>query len=151
MAMFELSSTAFPPGGAIPTKFTCDGRDISPDLAWSGTPDGTGALVLVVDDPDARGFIHWLVLDLAPSADGSLPPGISTSAEAPAQGTNDFGRIGWGGPCPPSGEHRYVFTLTALAAPLDLPGAPGGAEVGAALRRATVLGTAVLQGTYRRQ
>lgn len=150
MTAFELTSTAFPPGGVIPRRFTCDGDNVSPDLAWSGVPDGAGALELVVSDPDAGGFIHWLALDLTPSAEGSLPLGISASPEAPPQGTNDFGRIGWGGPCPPSGTHRYLFTLTAVAAPLALPGAPGGAEVRDALDRATVLGTAVMEGTYAR-
>ncbi len=151
MATFRLTSTSIPPGEAIPTRFTCDGADVSPDLSWSGVPDGAGALELVVSDPDAAGFVHWLALDLTPSVEGSLPLGVSASPEAPPQGTNDFGRIGWSGPCPPSGEHRYVFTLSAVAAPLALPGAPGAAEVRDALDRATVLGTAVLEATYTRQ
>jgi len=150
MAAFTLSSTAFSAGGSIPRRFTCDGEDVSPDLAWSGAPDGTAALVLVVDDPDARGWVHWIVLDLPGSAEGSLPLGASRAPAAPAQGTNDFRRSGWGGPCPPSGTHRYVFTLYALAAPLGLPGEPDGATVRGALGRATVLGEAVLEGTYRR-
>jgi hypothetical protein len=150
MPVFTLASTAFAAGGSIPRRFTCDGENVSPDLEWTGAPPNTAALVLVVDDPDARGFVHWLVLDLAGSASGALPLGISASPDAPAQGTNDFGRLGWGGPCPPSGQHRYTFTLYALGAPLGLAGAPRGSAVRAALGRARVLGTAVLSARYRR-
>jgi Raf kinase inhibitor-like YbhB/YbcL family protein len=150
MSGFVLSSTAFAPGAPIPRRHTCDGEDVSPDLAWSGAPDGTGALVLLVDDPDARGWVHWIALDLPGAASGSLATAASRSPTAPAQGTNDFRRAGWGGPCPPSGTHRYVFTLYALARPLGLSGEPNGATVRQALARAEVLGTAVLEGTYRR-
>jgi Raf kinase inhibitor-like YbhB/YbcL family protein len=147
---FELHSTSFAAGGSIPVRFTCDGEDVSPDIAWSGAPDGTTALVLVVDDPDANGFTHWIVYDMTGSDTGALPLGVSASPDAPPQGTNDFGRIGWNGPCPPSGEHRYRFTLSALAAPLEMAGSPRAADVGAALGAATVLGTAVLEARYRR-
>lgn len=150
MSAFTLTSTAFAAGGPIPRRHTCDGEDVSPDLNWSDAPDGTTALVLLVDDPDARGWVHWIVLDLAGSASGGLPQGISRSPDAPVQGTNDFRRVGWGGPCPPSGTHRYTFTLYALEAPLGLTGEPNGATVRQALTRANVLGTAVLEGTYRR-
>jgi Raf kinase inhibitor-like YbhB/YbcL family protein len=147
---FQLSSTAFSPGGSIPARFTCDGEDISPDLAWTGAPPGTAAFLLVVDDLDARSFAHWIVYDLTGSETGALPPGVSASPDAPPQGTNDFGQVGWGGPCPPSGEHRYRFTLTALVAPLGLEGAPRKSIVDAALAAATVLGTATLDASYRR-
>jgi Raf kinase inhibitor-like YbhB/YbcL family protein len=150
MPDFALTSTAFAAGASIPRRFSCDGEDVSPDLAWAGAPAGTAALVLVVDDPDARGFVHWLVLDITGSLSGALPLGVSASPDAPAQGTNDFGRIGWGGPCPPSGEHRYTFTLYALSAPLGIAGAPRARDVRAALARAQVLGTAVLSARYRR-
>jgi len=150
MHPFELTSTAFTPGGSIPRRFTCDGEGGSPDLAWSGAPDGTGALVLIVDDPDANGFVHWIVYDMSGTGNGALPTGISASPEAPPQGTNSFGKIGWGGPCPPSGEHRYVFTLTALAEPLGLSGAPKPDAVRAAMAKGTVLGSATLEGRYRR-
>jgi Raf kinase inhibitor-like YbhB/YbcL family protein len=149
-ATFKLTTSAFPAGGSIPPRFTCDGADISPDLAWSGAPAGTAALVLLVDDPDASGFVHWIVLDLAGADSGTLPRGDSASPVAHAQGTNDFGTVGWRGPCPPSGEHRYRFTLSALAAPLGLTGAPDGKAVRAALKGAKVLGTATLEGRYRR-
>jgi len=148
-APFTLTSTAFAEGGAIPKEFSCDGANVSPPLSWAGVPAGTSALVLVVDDPDARGFVHWIVLDLA-SSDGGLPQGVSPTADAPPQGTTSFGKVGWGGPCPPSGTHHYRFTLTALAAPLGLPGHPSGSDVEAALGRANVLGKTVLTATYRR-
>jgi Raf kinase inhibitor-like YbhB/YbcL family protein len=148
-AAFTLTSTAFAEGGAIPTAFSCDGADVSPPLSWAGVPAGSQALVLVVDDPDARGFVHWIVLDL-PGSEGSLPQGISQTADSPQQGTTSFGKVGWGGPCPPSGTHHYRFTLTALAAPLGLPGHPSGPDVEAELGRVNVLGAAVLTATYRR-
>ncbi len=150
MPAFTLTSTAFAAGDHIPRRFTCDGENVSPELAWTDAPDGTKALVLLVDDPDARGWVHWIVLDMAGTSSGALPHGVGASPDAPAQGRNDFGRVGWGGPCPPSGTHRYTFTLYALDAPLALPGTPDGGAVRAALRRATVLGTAVLEGRYRR-
>ena len=148
-AAFTLTSTAFTEDGAIPTEFSCDGANVSPPLSWTGVPAGTAALALVVDDPDARGFVHWIVLDL-PGTDGSLPQGVSPTADSPQQGTTSFGKVGWGGPCPPSGTHHYRFTLTALAAPLGLPGHPTGADVAAALGQANALGTVVLTATYQR-
>ncbi len=150
MPDFVLTSTAFHAGGSIPKRFTCDGEDISPELAWEGAPSGTTALVLLVDDPDAHGWVHWIVLDMTGTASGALPHGVGTSPDAPAQGRNDFGRIGWGGPCPPSGTHRYTFTLYALGAPLALPGTPDGKAVRAALAKAKVLDKAVLEGRYHR-
>jgi Raf kinase inhibitor-like YbhB/YbcL family protein len=150
MPPFSLTSSAFEAGGSIPRRFTCDGRDVSPELAWSGAPAGTAALVLLVDDPDARGFVHWTVLDLAGAPDGHLPEDVSPSAARPDQGRNDFGRRGWGGPCPPSGTHRYTFTLYAIGSPLELAGTPDGGAVRKALSRAKVLDKAVLQAHYRR-
>jgi Raf kinase inhibitor-like YbhB/YbcL family protein len=146
---FSLSSSAFTDGSPIPAQYSCQGADISPELAWSGVPSGAAALVLIVDDPDANDFTHWLVLDM-PGADGSLPKGVPPGATTPEQGRNDFGRIGWGGPCPPSGTHHYRFTLYALGAKLGLDGHPGSSTVRAAISKATVLGQAVLTGTYRR-
>jgi Raf kinase inhibitor-like YbhB/YbcL family protein len=117
-------------GEPIPIFFTCDGEDSSPTLAWSGVPDGAQELAIVVEDPDAPGgtFTHWLVYGLDPDLD-SLPNGIGPepqmgSPRALKQGENDFGRVGYEGPCPPPGEeHDYVFRLVALHAPMDL--APG--------------------------
>ena len=146
---FTLESTAFADGGAIPRKFTCDGEDASPVLTWSGAPDRTAAFALIVDDPDARGFVHWVAYDLTGSATGGLAEAVSASPDAPPQGRNDFGRIGWGGPCPPSGTHRYRFSLMALDRMLELTGTPSADDVRSAAM-GHVLGEAVLTGTYRR-
>ena len=148
LAGLSLTSPAFADGDPIPRECTCRGQDLSPALAWQGVPAGTAALVLFVDDPDGRDWVHWSVLDL-PAADGGLPRSVGPAADPPQQGRNDFGRVGYGGPCPPSGTHHYQFTLYALAAPLGLPGHPAGATVRAALARASILGQTTLVGTYR--
>lgn len=148
-APFSLASTAFNEGGAIPRRFTCDGEDVSPDLTWSGAPDGTRALALAVTDPDARDFVHWLVYDMTGTPSGSLRAAISSSPDAPPQGTNSFGRAGYGGPCPPSGEHHYGFVLYALDGPLELTGAPRISDLHAAMD-GHVLAQATLTGTYHR-
>ena len=140
----DLSSTAFEDGGSIPSRFTCDGDDIAPPLAWSSTPEGTAAFALIVDDPDARGWIHWVVAD--------IPPDLASSSEGASPGTdgrNDFGRNGWGGPCPPSGNHRYVFELFALSAPLELPAGFSADELRSAME-GKVLGSGRLSANYRR-
>jgi hypothetical protein len=146
---FQLTSPAFDDGAAIPRKFSCDGEDVSPALEWSAAPDDTTALALIVDDPDARGFIHWVVFDMVGSQTGGLGEGVSSSPDAPTQGTNDFDRIGWGGPCPPSGTHRYRFTLYALDALLGLTGTPTADELRAAME-GHIVGQAELSGTYTR-
>jgi Raf kinase inhibitor-like YbhB/YbcL family protein len=145
---FTISSSAFRDGDPIPTQHTCRGRDASPALAWSGVPAGAAALVLFVDDPDARGWVHWSVLDL-PAQDGGLPEDVDPTADPPQQGRNDFGRVGYGGPCPPSGTHRYRFRLYALEAPLALAGHPDGPAVREALARADVVAEAAMIGTVR--
>lgn len=147
---FTLTSSDFAEGGAIPRKFTCDGADVSPALAWSGMPDGTQALVLLVDDPDARGFAHWVAYSI-PSSVHHLGEGAGSPAtQFMPQGVNDFGRAGYGGPCPPSGTHHYRFSLYALGGQLGLTGAPRASVVRDALRSARVLGTATLTATYTR-
>jgi Raf kinase inhibitor-like YbhB/YbcL family protein len=147
---FTLTSAAFHAGGTIPRHYTCDGSDTSPALSWTGVPDGAGGLALVVDDPDASGFAHWLVYDI-PAGTTHLAAGAGAAGSTHfAQGTNDFGRVGYGGPCPPSGAHHYHFTLYALAAPLGLSGHPRASAVRAALARANVLVKATLIGTYAR-
>jgi Raf kinase inhibitor-like YbhB/YbcL family protein len=146
---FTLTSTAFDEGGAIPRKFSCDGEDVSPALSWDGAPDGAAAFALIVDDPDARGFVHWVVFDMTGSQSGGLAEAVSASPDAPRQGRNGFGRIGWGGPCPPSGTHHYRFTLLALDGPLGLTGTPSAADVRGAAKGHT-LGEATLTGTYHR-
>jgi len=115
----QLESSSFPSGGAIPSKYAClsYGQNVSPALDWSGLPQGTQNLALTVTDPDAAGFVHWVVYHIPANldglAEGSLPAGVD-------QGSNGFGASAWGGPCPPSGTHRYVFTLYALDATPDL-------------------------------
>ena len=147
---FRLSSTAFADGAPVPRRFTCDGEDVSPDLDWSGAPADTVALALIVDDPDARGFVHWVVYNMTGSATGGLMEGASASVDAPPQGTNDFGRLGWSGPCPPPGrQHRYVFRLLALDDWLDLAGAPSAKDVLDAAA-GHVLAPAVLTGIHQR-
>ncbi len=121
-----LTSPAFSHDQSIPRKHTCDGPDLSPALAWSEPPAGTGSFALVMDDPDALGgtWVHWVLYDL-PAATRQLPEGVPTRETLPdgsKQGANDFRRIGYGGPCPPPGKpHRYVCTLYALDKATGLP------------------------------
>lgn len=142
----RLTSEAFEEGGAIPANHTCDGDDVSPPLAWDEVPEGTAALALIVEDPDARGFVHWVLADV-PGDEAGLPEGEGDSIGIP--GRNDFGRVGWGGPCPPRGEHRYVFNLYALSAPLELSGEADAAAVREAMQ-GKVLAEARLTGVYQR-
>jgi Raf kinase inhibitor-like YbhB/YbcL family protein len=146
---FTLSSPEFAGGQAIPRRYACDGDNVSPPLAWSGAPGDAAALALVMDDPDAGGFVHWVVFDMTASASGSLPAGWSSSPDASPQGTNSFGRVGYGGPCPPSGSHRYVFRLVALGQALALTGLPTAEQVLDAAA-GHVLGEASLTGTYQK-
>lgn len=139
-----VTSTAFTDGGGIPSRHTCDGQDVSPPLAWTGAPEETAAFALIVDDPDARGWIHWVVAD--------IPAGTTELAEggrAGSEGRNDFGRNGWGGPCPPSGSHRYDFTVFALSEQTGLSAGFGADELRAAME-GKVLAEGRLSGTYRR-
>ncbi|GBD04131.1 Putative lipoprotein LppC [bacterium HR19] len=117
----EIKSSAFKNGERIPKKYTCEGEDFSPPLEWSGAPAGTKSFVIIVDDPDAPigTFNHWVIYDI-PSSYSSLKENLPKTPELQdkiKQGTNDFGRIGWGGPCPPKGHgtHRYFFKLMALS------------------------------------
>ena len=146
---FTLSSPDFGEGQPIPRRYACDGDDASPPLAWSGAPGEAEALALVMDDPDAGGFVHWVVFDMTASASGSLPTGWSRSPDASPQGTNGFGRVGYGGPCPPSGTHRYDFRLLALGQELALAGAPTAQQVLDAAA-GHIVGEARLTGTYRK-
>ncbi|MBA7619454.1 hypothetical protein ES703_26793 [subsurface metagenome] len=129
----EITSTAFQDGGTIPTEHTCDGQDISPALSWSGAPEGTQSFTLIVDDPDSPSgdFTHWIIFNI--SADTStLVASISTAALSVIlwQGENDFGSIGYRGPCPPSGQtHHYRFTVYALDVTLELDAGATRAQV----------------------
>ena len=147
--VFTLVSPDFKGGGPIPRKFTCGGEDVSPALEWSGAPDAAAAVALIFDDPDAGDFAHWLLYNMTASATGALPEAVSASPDAPPQGINDFGRIGYGGPCPPSGTHHYRFTLYALDAMLDLAKAPRASQLRNAIKGHIVEQT-VLTGTYSR-
>ena len=149
-----LSSSAFADGGAIPTRYTCDGVDISPPLQWSSVPERTRSLALVVDDPDAPGgtFVHWLIYDLPPDT-RRLPedvPERQTLPSGAAQGVNGAGGVGYMGPCPPSGTHRYFFRVYALDTELDLAG--GATWEGlASVMKEHILAVGRLIGTYRRR
>ena len=142
----RLTSPAFEEGGPIPLLHTCDGEDVSPPLAWDEVPDGTAAFVLVTDDPDAGGFLHWLLTDI-PGDARELPEGAGDAIGMP--GRNDFGRTGWGGPCPPSGQHRYIFTLYALSEPITVDGDASADQVREAIAH-RVVGEARLTGVYER-
>lgn len=146
---FILESSDFREGGAIPSRYACDGDNVSPPLSWSGAPADSVALALVLTDPDAGGFVHWVVFDMTASASGSLSAGWSRSPDAPPQGTNSFGRVGYGGPCPPSGTHRYVFRLLALGEALPLSGSPTAQQVLDAAE-GHILDETSLTATYRK-
>lgn len=149
----RVTSSAFAEGGSIPSKYTCDGANVSPPLKWTSIPEGTRSIALIADDPDApRGtWVHWVVYDL-PASLRELPEGVPpdrTMANGGKQGTNDFGKIGYGGPCPPSGTHRYFFKVYALDRALGL--APGATK--AQLLKAMeghVLAEGQLMGKYAR-
>lgn len=151
----SIQSAAFAHGAEIPQAFTCQGRDISPPLAWSGVPAAARSLVLIVDDPDAPDpaapqmtWVHWLLYNLPPTA-GGLPEAVAEAA-LPAStlgGKNDWRRTGYGGPCPPIGRHRYFFKLYALDCVLPDLAAPNKPRLLQALD-GHVLATAELVGTY---
>jgi Raf kinase inhibitor-like YbhB/YbcL family protein len=152
-APIKLSSPAFADGGTIPVRHTADGENTSPMLTWTDPPEGTGALALVCEDPDAPSgtFDHWLAWNIGPER-RSLEEGWLNRAEVNGvrQGENGFGRIGYGGPKPPPGKpHRYVFRLYALDAPLTLPAGASRRELERALE-GHVLSEAMLIGMYGR-
>jgi Raf kinase inhibitor-like YbhB/YbcL family protein len=149
----KIESPAFEPSEMIPSEHTCDGNDLSPPLAWTEPPANTASLALICDDPDAGSgtWVHWLVWNIPP-AERRLAKGIAKSAELPGgarQGTSDFRRLGYGGPCPPSGTHRYFFRLFALDSTLDLAAGATREELERAMR-GHVLDRAELMGKYRR-
>jgi Raf kinase inhibitor-like YbhB/YbcL family protein len=152
--VLSVSSTAFQDGDRIPSKYTCQGQNISPPLAWGEIPIGVRSLVLIMDDPDAHGgvFTHWVIFNI-PSDSHELLEAVSTQAELPSdalQGKNDFGRISYDGPCPPPGSpHRYQFTLYALDRPLDLEAGASKKQVLDAMH-GHILTQGQLMGTYQR-
>lgn len=151
----RLTSSAFAAGETIPMKYTCDGEDVAPPLSWSGLPEDTVSLVLLFDDPDAPGgepFTHWLITDLPPDVN-HLPEGFHPQEMnvRGIVGRNDFGRTGYGGPCPPVGSnHTYYIRLYALDALLDLP--PGATRAHVMdLMQDHIIEHTEIQGSFGRQ
>jgi Raf kinase inhibitor-like YbhB/YbcL family protein len=148
VAELSLTSGAFATGETIPRRHTCDGEDRSPPLSWPAPPAGSRSLALILDDPDAPGgrFIHWLAWGIGPEAGG-----LAEGEAAPLEGRNDFGTVGYRGPCPPRGHgpHRYRFRLHAVSGELGLAAGAGVAELERALV-GNVLAVAELVGTYQR-
>jgi len=150
----SISSPAFQDGERIPAKYTCQGQDISPPLKWSQVPNETQSLALIVDDPDAPSgvFTHWVIFNLPPDS-RELPEAVPAASQLPSgalQGKNDFGKIGYGGPCPPPGyPHRYRFTLYALDRHLELKAGSSKQQVLHTME-GHVLAQGQLTGTYQR-
>ena len=150
MTDFTLTSTAFDPGGELPSRFTCDGDDVSPDVTWSGAPDGVTSFALVVDDPDANDFLHWAILDFAGTDSGSLPSGFSESPMRPSRRRTTSGASGGVVRARRRAGTRTASGSTRLDAPLALAGAPSSRSVRDALEGASILGTAEVTATYQR-
>lgn len=150
----SLTSPAFRQGEEIPVQYTCDGQNVSPPLEWSQSPAGTESFALIVDDPDAPGgvFTHWVLFNL-PGDSYQLPEAVQGQAQLPGgalEGKNNFGKIGYGGPCPPPGSpHRYRFTLYALDQSLDLKAGASKQQLLDAMV-GHILAQGQLTGTYRR-
>jgi Raf kinase inhibitor-like YbhB/YbcL family protein len=151
----SLSSSSFAAGGSIPAKYTCDGKDCSPPLAWDGVPDGTQSLALIVDDPDApdpaapkRVWVHWVLYNL-PATTRQLAEAVTQLPAGTLEGKNDWGKTGYGGPCPPIGRHRYFFKLYALKAKLPDLHKPTKAELEKAMQ-GHILEKVEIIGTYER-
>ncbi len=152
-----LTSSAFVDNGTVPRRYTCEGDDVSPPLSWSGVPARARSLALIVDDPDApdpaapkRTWVHWVLYDIPASATGLAEAcGPRGGLSAALDGVNDWGRLGYGGPCPPIGRHRYFHKLYALDAVLPDLGRPDKAQLVAAMK-GHVLAEATLIGGYRK-
>jgi Raf kinase inhibitor-like YbhB/YbcL family protein len=151
----KLVPEAFSEGGAIPKKYTCEGEDVSPALSWSGIPEGTMSLVLIVDDPDAPDpkapkmtWVHWVLFNIPPDAHG-LAEGVKALPAGTMSGVNDWKRPSYGGPCPPIGRHRYFFKLYALDTMLAGLSHPNKAAVEAAMHE-HVLAQCTIMGTYEK-
>jgi Raf kinase inhibitor-like YbhB/YbcL family protein len=152
-AKMIVTTPAFSPNGAIPARYTCDGENSSPALEWTGVPKNAKSLALIVDDPDApaKVWVHWVVYNMPATLKG-LPEAAKKSDALEVggkQGVTDFGDAGYGGPCPPSGNHRYYFKLYALSEMLVLSGKATKADVEKAMK-GKILATATLMGTYHR-
>jgi Raf kinase inhibitor-like YbhB/YbcL family protein len=147
----ELASSAFSDMQPIPAKYTCDGQDISPPLKWRGIPEKTKSIVLIVDDPDApKGtWVHWVLYDIPPGVDSlsENQPGNDTLPSGAKQGITDFKRVGYGGPCPPGGTHRYFFKIYALDTMLNLSAGKTKKEIETAMKN-HIITQGELVGTY---
>jgi len=151
---FTITSTAFKHEGMIPIQYTCDGADISPQLAWSNVPESTKSFALICDDPDAPvgDWVHWVMFNI-PSETRELKEKIANDAVLPdgvRHGTNDFGKYGYGGPCPPGGTHRYYFKLYALDSMLVLKDKVTKKDLLEAMK-GHILGQTELMGKYSRK
>jgi len=149
----RIMSAAFEEGGKIPRKYTCDGADISPPLGWTSVPEGTKSLALISDDPDAPlgTWVHWVIFNLPPNIK-ELPENVPPQMElknGAKQGKNDFRKIGYGGPCPPGGVHRYYFKLYALDKVLNLEAGATKAQLLKAME-GHILADGQLMGKYER-
>jgi len=151
---FTIQSSDFANGADIPRAFSCEGEDRSPNLSWSGAPEGTKAFALIADDPDAPAgtWVHWVIFNI-PAKTQSLPAGVEKKeqvADGAKQGRNDFHKIGYGGPCPPPGKaHRYFFKLYALGSEVSLQAGAAKADLEQAMA-GNILGKAELMGRYKR-
>jgi Raf kinase inhibitor-like YbhB/YbcL family protein len=155
---FKLTSPAFTANGSIPAKYTCEGTDMSPLLEWSAVPSATKSFALIVDDPDApdpakpqRVYVHWVVYNI-PASTTKLPENAAKSGlpSGTVQGTNDWGKQTYGGPCPPIGRHRYFFKLYALDTELKGLSNPNKAQLEKAMQ-GHIVDSAELIGTYQKQ
>ncbi|MBI2996762.1 MAG: YbhB/YbcL family Raf kinase inhibitor-like protein [Candidatus Melainabacteria bacterium] len=149
----EIKSSAFQNMGMIPVQYTCDGEDISPPLSWTGVPDGTKSLAIISCDPDAPSgdWVHWVIYNIPPNTN-ELQENISndeTLSDGTRQGVNDFRAIGYGGPCPPGGTHRYFFKLYALDTLLNFESSPTKSKLLKAMKE-HILAKAQLVGKYKR-
>jgi Raf kinase inhibitor-like YbhB/YbcL family protein len=153
----KITSTAFQPNASIPSKYTCEDRDISPPLTWSGAPRATKTFALIVDDPDApdpakpqRVYVHWVLYNI-PATTIALPENASKKGlpKGAVQGKNDWGKAEYGGPCPPIGRHRYFFKLYALDIVLSGLSAPTKGDLERVMK-GHVLDSAELIGTYQK-
>jgi Raf kinase inhibitor-like YbhB/YbcL family protein len=154
--MFVISSPVFEDRGEIPTEYTCEGNDFSPELVWSGVPEEAKSLALICDDPDAPDpaapkmtYVHWVLYNL-PAASSGLKKNVQRLPEGTSEGKNDWKRTGYGGPCPPIGRHRYFFKLYALDRVLPDLDRPTKDELLAAME-GHVVEQVTLMGTYQKQ
>jgi len=154
MGDISISAEAFKAGEAIPAEYTCDGKDLSPALSWKGIPSNAKSVAIIMDDPDAPGrtFVHWVIFNI-PANTEKLQKGVprkETLSDGSRQGMTDFGRVGYGGPCPPPGKpHRYYFRLYALDTVLDLPAGASRKQLDDAMKGHTIA-KSELMGKYGR-